>query len=250
MRNNFWKMCTILCCICSMESPEQNGKCLNHAWDFDQSTSFVIFSRQLSYLEEVLDILLKDTCKEVWRRSLDPQLLLWIFCREIRAWLAEFHPLSTSTQEKKDPALKCGSLLQAGTEQIPVPQKQHVQKTQRKELFGYAFISKLNRPWAAGQSTWCACILPVKLSFSFSLKSLVLSLISTGGKSMICATPKLYAGIGWCSYVCYRSKLPEFTNTQVMMKFLNQNSGTSYSTTLCGWCDGSALTVDAQMLAA
>lgn len=154
------------------------------AWDFDQSTSFVIFSRQLSYLKEVLDILLKDTSKEAWRRSLDPQLLLWIFCREVRAWLAEFHPLSTSTQEKKDPALKCGSLLQAGTEQIPVPQKQHVQKTQRKELFGYAFISKLNRPWAAGQSTWCACILSDKWSFSSSLKSLVLSLISTGGESV------------------------------------------------------------------
>lgn len=69
-----------------------------------------------------------------------------------RGWLAEFHPLST--QGKKSPALKCGSLLQARTEQIPVPQKQHVQKAQRKkELFGYAFISKLNRPQAAGQST-------------------------------------------------------------------------------------------------
>lgn len=122
------------------------------------------------------------------RSSLNPQLLLvaeallwWIFCREGRAWLAEFHPLCTSTQGKKSPALKCGSFLQARTEQIPVPQKQHVQKAQRKkELFGYAFISKLNRPQAAGQSTWCACNHMAKLSFSFSLKTLDLSLLSLG----------------------------------------------------------------------
>lgn len=53
-------------------------------------------------------------------------------------------------------------------------------KQREKEHFDYAFISKLDRPWAAGQFLCHACNPMPKLSFFFSLGSLTLSLWLVG----------------------------------------------------------------------
>lgn len=123
------------------------------AWDFGQSTSFLIYSRQLSYLEKVLDILLKVS----HRRS-----------KRMAGWI------SSSQNQHVGKERSCFKMWVASLSRDradPCPAETTCTGNTKKELFGYAFISKLNRPQAAGQFLWCACVRTAKLSFFFSLKA-------------------------------------------------------------------------------
>lgn len=59
MRNRFLMNYVQSYVIAALWVVQDKKEMTESAWDFDQSTSFLIYSRQLSYLEKILDILLK-----------------------------------------------------------------------------------------------------------------------------------------------------------------------------------------------